>query len=142
MRKLWTLLLTPILVLAFCLVSAPNANAFGSEVLGCDWGTGWVANNCGGGSGTLVFSAHNLSGSYSYSWTIKNDLGNSYGPCTGATPCITSGCTATSSTCTLAAEGPLHDRVVTATLTLTQSGLSRTITAQATIWGQPIGCKC
>jgi hypothetical protein len=136
MRKFWTLALTPLLALAFFLVGAPSANAFGSEVLGCAWnGGGWVASNCGGGSGQVVFSAHNLSGSYSYSWTIVNDLGYSYGPCTGATPCIISGCTATSSTCTLAAEGPLHDRVVTASLTLHQSGLSRTIQAKATIWG-------
>jgi hypothetical protein len=126
MRRFWTLLLTPVLALAFFMVASPNANAFGAEVLGCSWGSGpWIANNCGGGDYTLTFSAHNLSGTYSYSWTLTGS----------STTTITSGCTATSSTCTVNAD-PLgrQDQTLTASLTLTQSGRSRTITAQATIW--------
>jgi len=136
MRRFWTLLLTPVLALAFFLVGSPAANAFGSEVLGCAWNGGtWVANNCGGGDDNLTFSPHNLSGSYSYSWTVK------YGPSTltalcssGVDPCILSGCTATSSTCTVYAPdpAPLHNKVITASLRLTQSGQSRTITASGT----------
>ena len=143
MPKFWTLVLTPILALAFFLAGAPSANAFGSEALGCDWGSGWVANNCGGGDGILTFSVHNLSGTYSYSWTVTTDLGQTVtGPCTGQSLCIDSGCTSTSSTCRLVATGNLHDRVLTAKLTLTQSGLSRTIQAQATMWADPTLCRC
>jgi hypothetical protein len=133
MRRFWTLLLTPVLTLAFFVLGSPAANAFGSEVLGCDWGTGWVANNCGGGNGLVTFSAHNLSGTYSYSWTLTGY---------GATN-ISSGCTATSSTCTVnTGNGGLNDRTLTASLTLTQSGRSRTITAQATVWASGDCLKC
>ena len=136
MRRFWTLLLTPVLALAFFLVGNPAANAFGSEVLGCAWNGGtWVANNCGGGVDNLTFSPHNLSGSYSYSWTVKYGASTVTSPCTsGIEPCILSGCTTTSSTCTIYAEDPypLHDKVITASLRLTQSGQSRTITASGT----------
>jgi hypothetical protein len=144
MRKLWTLALAPILALAFFLVGAPSANAFGSEVLGCDWGTGWVANDCGGGSGMVTFSAHNLSGSYSYSWTLTRDTGDTLtvSCSTGISPCVYSGCTATSSSCTIYADGGRHNHVLTASLTLTQSGLSRTIQAQLTMYPDPTLCYC
>jgi hypothetical protein len=142
MRRFWTLLLTPVLALAFFMVASPAANAFGGEVLGCSWGSSaWVANNCGGGYDLVTFSAHNLSGTYSYSWTIKNDFGSTINACNGVTfPCLYSGCTTTSSSCTLNAYGPTHDRVYTASLQLTQSGQSRTITAQATGFADP-PCK-
>ncbi|HJQ01026.1 MAG TPA: hypothetical protein VJ851_05460 [Jatrophihabitans sp.] len=126
MRRFWTLLLTPVLAVAFFMVGSPAANAFGAEVLGCSWNSGpWIANNCGGSDGLLTFSAHNLSGTYSYSWTLTG-----YPSLT-----IVSGCTATSSTCTVdTGDGALRDHTLTASLTLTQSGQSRTITAKATVY--------
>jgi hypothetical protein len=136
MCRFRTLLLAPLLALALLLVGIPSANAFGGEVLGCAWNGGsWTANNCGGSDGTLTFSAHNLSGSYSYSWTVTYGPSTVTTPCTsGIEPCIQSGCTATSSSCTVFADNPypLHDKVITASLRLTQSGQSRTITASAT----------
>jgi hypothetical protein len=121
MRRFWTLLLTPVLTLAFFMAGSPAANAFGAEVLGCSWGSGpWIANDCGGGDGLVTFSAHYLSGSYSYSWTLNRSV------------TIISGCNATSSTCTV--DPPvlgLKPGLLRATLTLTQSGQSRTISAVA-----------
>lgn len=136
MRRFVTFLLSPVLALAFFLAGSPAANAFGSEVLGCAWNGGpWIANNCGSNNYNLTFSARNLSGSYSYSWTVKYASSTLTTPCgSGIDPCILSGCTATSSSCTIYADNPwpAGDKVVTASLRLTQSGQSRTITASAT----------
>ncbi len=143
MRRFLTLLLTPLLVLTFFLADSPAANAFGSEVLGCSWNGGpWVANGCGASDGSLTFSPHNLSGTYSYSWTITygaftvtNTCGN------GLEPCL-SGCTTTSSSCTILADNPwpAQSKPVTASLQLTQSGQSRTITASATVYSYKPDC--
>jgi hypothetical protein len=133
MRRLWTLLVTPLLALAVFLVGNPAANAFGSEVLGCAWdGGSWIANNCGSGTAEVTFSAHNLSGSSTYSWTLTIGGSTFSNSCAGVTPCIVSGCTATSSSCTVADDEFVHSRVLTASLQLTQAGHSRTITATAT----------
>jgi hypothetical protein len=136
MRRFWSLLLTPVLTVAFFLAGSPAANAFGSEVLGCAWNArAWTANNCGYGTGTITFSPVNLSGSYSYSWTVTYGGSVVTTPCSsGIEPCILSGCTATSSSCAVYADNPypLKDRVITASLQLTQSGQSRTITASGT----------
>ncbi|MEO7260523.1 MAG: hypothetical protein ABI047_04610 [Jatrophihabitantaceae bacterium] len=144
MRRFWTLVLTPVLALAFFLAGSPAANAFGSEVLGCAWNGGsWVANNCGSSTGNLAFSPHNLSGSYSYSWTVTYGASTVTTPCaSGIEPCILSGCTATSSSCTVYADNPypLTNRVITARLQLTQSGQSRTITASGTAYSSKPAC--
>ena len=61
MRRFWTLLLSPVLALAFFLAGSPAANAFGTEVLGCSWNGGtWIGNNCGYGGGQLAFSAQSV----------------------------------------------------------------------------------
>ena len=144
MRKFWTLVLTPVLALAFFLVESPAAHAFGSEVLGCSWNGGtWVANNCGASDGALAFSPHNLSGSYSYGWTVTYGATTVTTPCSsGIEPCIQSGCTATSSSCTVYADNPypLHSKVITASLVLTQSGQQRTITASGTAYSSRDAC--
>jgi hypothetical protein len=64
--------------LAFFVVGSPSANAFGSEVLGCDAGGVWVANSCmttgSQDTGTLLlinFSPGNTSGTYTTSWVVK-----------------------------------------------------------------------
>lgn len=144
MRRFWTLLLAPVLAMTFFIVASPAAHAFGAEVLGCSWNGGsWIANNCGGNNGLVTFSARNLSGSYSYSWTLKVNSSTISNGCNGVSePCIYSGCTTTSSTCTVSTYGALHDRVLTASLRLTQSGQSRTITAQATSLADPACIKC
>lgn len=146
MRKLWTLATATVMAIAFFIAGSPAANAWGTEVLGCNWGSGWIANYCGGGGWEPVtFSPHNLSGTYSYNWTITVTAGSTTSTvtnqCNAITyPCIQSGCTATSSTCTINTAGGLHDTTLTASLRLTQSGQSRTIQASATIYADP-PCK-
>jgi hypothetical protein len=147
MRRLWALTLAPLLALAFVLLGSGPANAFGSEVLGCSVdGSTWIAGSCAGGAGDgpgvtsiIEFAPHNLSGTYTYAWTVKTQSGIVVsGKCgtTSGLPCVYAGCTSTSSSCDIKVDGgALHDRTYSASLRLTQAGLSRTITASATIWG-------
>jgi hypothetical protein len=153
MRKLRPLALTPVLALAFFVLGTAPAHAFGSEVLGCQVsqaglppGT-WTANSCGIGRTSddyywIAYSPQNLSGTYTFAWTLTLPSGNTVTtPCTATTgPCIDSGCTSTSSTCVLKVPNPPRDRTYVASLVLTQSGLSRTIQAQALITGDPPCC--
>ena len=139
MRRLLILLFAPVLSLAFFVLGNPAAHAFGSEVLGCQFGTTgstWTANSCGPGLGVVTFSPHNLSGTYSFGGTIKHDGVPVTTACssTSSGPCLSSGCTATSSTCAVkVVPSSSAYRYVTATLGLTQSGRSRTIQATATV---------
>lgn len=156
MRKLWALLFSSILTLALLVLGSAPAQAFGSEVLGCGVGydsvsSSWTANSCGTGASAadyyfISYSPHNLSGAYSYQWTLtsiyKNGSGTLTSKCT-TTPmgaCIYSGCTVTSSTCIIKVVNPPSDRTYIASLRLTQSGQSRTIQAQALITGDPGTC--
>jgi hypothetical protein len=146
MRKAWAAALAPLLAIAFMLLGTGPANAFGSEVLGCSVDSAtWTASTCGGGGSLgdtdwITYSPHNLSGTYSYKWTITNSAGTAItASCSTTTgPCIYGGCTATQSTCTVQATTGKNDKTFTATLVLTQSGLSRTIKATATIYGDPL----
>lgn len=136
MRIFRNLVLAPVLALAFFVVGTPAANAFGTEVLGCKYGSAsWTANSCSGAFDLVTFSPSNLSGSYSYGWTLTqngNTVTNICGSGAYGT-CISSGCTSTSSTCTVDIQGTLHyTTTVVASLVLTQSGQSRTIQASAT----------
>jgi hypothetical protein len=149
MRKLLTAALALVSALAFFIVGSPPASAFGSEVLGCDAGGYWSANSCIS-SGTQAnytvmlvnYTPQNTSGTYSTSWAVNNKNGTAVTQsCTvtyGNTPCISSSnsgsCAAGSMWCQIAVRvGPTNDKAFTAALTLTQSGLTRTITATATI---------
>ena len=148
MRKLLTAVSALVAALAFFVVGSPSANAFGSEVLGCDAGLGWTANSCSDlgsqSNGTVIlvdFSAANTSGTYTTSWVVK--LGSSI-PITQAcsvgynnTPCVSSynsgSCGAASTWCQIAVRVSSNTKTLSAALTLTQSGHTRTITAAATI---------
>jgi hypothetical protein len=146
MRKLWSAVLTPVLALAFFVVGSPAANAFGSEVLGCSVNpvtatyNAWTANSCAGGGdpGYFVvrFSPHNLSGTYSTSWTVTGPSGAVITSTCGGTaiPCIYNGCTLSSLTCDIKDSSGFVNKTYTASLRLTQSGLTRTIQAQGTIY--------
>jgi hypothetical protein len=69
MRKFWTGALAPVFALAVFMLGTPAANAFGTEVLGCTYGSAsWTANSCSGAFDLATFSPSNLSGAYSYSW--------------------------------------------------------------------------
>jgi hypothetical protein len=135
MRKVWTLVLAAVFALGAFVLGTPAANAFGTEVLGCKYGSAsWTANSCSGAFDLATFSPSNLSGAYSYSWTLTQHGSPVINICgSGAySTCISSGCTSTSSTCTVDIQGTLHyQTTVVASLVLTQSGQSRTIQASA-----------
>lgn len=138
MRKVWTLVLTAVFALGAFVLGTPAANAFGTEVLGCTFSTSsaWTANSCSGSYGDPTFSPSNLSGDYTYSWSVTqygNPVTNACGSGTAGT-CIYSGCTSTSSTCSVDIAGSLYSEVTVVTsLVLTQAGQSRTIQASATV---------
>lgn len=147
MRKLLIAAFAHVLALAFLVVGSAPAHAFGSEVLGC-WvdgsAGGWTANSCVGDVNTppptIHFSPQNLSGSYSTSWTLIQNTHPITANCssTTTTNCIVSGCTVSSTTCDVRAQsGGKATHTYTASLRLTQSGRSRTIQAQATVYGDP-----
>ncbi|MEO7260382.1 MAG: hypothetical protein ABI047_03865 [Jatrophihabitantaceae bacterium] len=149
MRAFWAAVLTPVLTLAFFMLGSPAATAFGSEVLGCAVDTAaWTANSCGGGGDGAIsvvhYSPQNLSGTYSKSWTVTGPGGTAItGNCnTTAIPCIYSGCALSSTTCDIKVRSGPNDRTFTASLRLTQSGLTRTIQAQAVIYASGICLKC
>jgi hypothetical protein len=142
MRKLLAGACALIVTLALLITGAPSANAFGTEVLGCSVNYSWTANSCSSnaalGYNTTVyinFSPHNLSGTYATSWTITTGSGATVTQnCTAYnTLCIASGCTASSLACQIRWSVGFQDRTLTAALKLTQSGQTRTVTAQATI---------
>jgi hypothetical protein len=141
MRRIFKLAFTCVIALTLLILGNPAANAFGSEVLGCAFGSSaWTAGACEGGGDQGViynvqFSAHNLSGTYSMQWTVKNEATLITAQCsTGSWNCIQSGCTSTSATCTIATKAqPLYSHRLSASLQLTQSGQTRTINAVATV---------
>jgi hypothetical protein len=144
MRRVWALSLAFSLALAFVVMGSGSADAFGSEVLACQVdGAPLTTGACDGGGGYggeqdfIGYTPLNTSGSYTYKWTIKNQSGGTItAACgTGIIPCLWSGCTATSNVCNVEALTRASMQTFTATLVLTQSGRSRTITAQATIYG-------
>jgi|GEM_PF-2845130 len=145
MRRVMAVAFAHVLALGFLVVGSAPAHAFGSEVLGCtvDNSTvGWTANSCEGYADNpppaVHFSARNLSGSYSMSWTLTRDTTPITANCssTVTTNCITGGCTAPSTTCDVRVQSTAKtSHKYTATLRLTQSGLSRTIQAQALLYG-------
>lgn len=147
MRRMWAAALAPALAVVFLMLGSAPASAFGGEVLGCGFNPpAWTANSCAGAD-DLTFAVHNLSGTYTYAWTITNDRGTvitriCYSGGVLTVPCIQSGCTATSSTCELDVYGFSRDITYTASLRLTQAGLSRTLQAQALAYADPACRTC
>ncbi|MEO7260851.1 MAG: hypothetical protein ABI047_06295 [Jatrophihabitantaceae bacterium] len=143
MRKLWTAALAFVSALAFFIVGSPSANAFGGEVLGCSVSFGWTADSCTSYAGlsagqTLYvnFEPQNLSGAYTSSWAITGPGGAVTGSCsTGSFTCIFTGCTAGSLSCQVRTKVSSGPYAITAALTLTQSGQTRTVSAVANIKG-------
>lgn len=141
MRKLCTLAVALLSAVAFLVVGSPSASAFGSEVLGCDFGLGYHASTCATSAtwstGTTVeanFYPANLSGTYGWSWVAYDDGVRVTTNCVSINNagCIDRGCTATSTQCVVQDHVGGGNSIV-AYLTLTQSGRSETLTATATI---------
>jgi hypothetical protein len=142
MGRLWTSIFTPLLALAVFLLGSPAAHAFGSEVLGCAFDSAaWTANSCEGGGDSSVyntaihFSPHNLSGTYTKRWTVTNQSGGAVPNCSSSITfnCISSGCTTTTVCDLLVHSNIQHTNTYYASLRLTQSGQTRTITASALV---------
>jgi hypothetical protein len=144
MRKVWALALTPLLALAMSTAASAPANAFGSETLHCFIAPGHLAGGNGycdtitqASSWYVYLEAQNLTGSYSFAWTVTNESTGSQitnvCPTTGITrDCLYPGtCTATSSKCQVGVTGTSFDKYQRTTLVLTQSGRSRTLTAES-----------
>jgi len=143
MRRLWTLILTPVLALGLLLFQAPAASAFGTEVLGCAFGVysdaDWTANSCegsgaGGTTETVYFWPHNMSGSYTWNWTVTKQNGTALPDCSGI---LRSNCIldcATIDGCEIRVRfSTLQSSTVIVKLQLTQSGQTRTISAKALV---------
>jgi hypothetical protein len=149
MRKLGTTALAVMVALILLVIGSPPASAFGSEVLGCAFDTAsWQANQCAGGEtigsrSVIHYAAHNLSGTYSKQWTITNDAGNAVTATCSSTVtgnCISSGCTTSSTTCDIMVIVGAELRRYTASLRLTQSGLTRTIQAVGVVYAGDPAC--
>lgn len=144
MRKLWTAALALVSALAFFVVGSPSANAFGGEVLGCSVSFSWTAGSCtsyaGLSAGQTLFvnyEPRDLSGAYTTSWAITGPSGAVTASCTTNTysTCVYSGCTAGSLACQVRTKVGAEPYAITAALTLTQSGQTRTVSAVANIKG-------
>ena len=132
MRRLFTMLLAVIVAMAAALIPVTPAHAFGAEQFGCRIAPGTEFNfyeNCNnltnGAANTysVGFLVQNLSGSgYGFTWNV-----------TGQYTAVLSGCTSTSSSCTVSARGGSVDREITAAVTITQAGQSRTLFSYASI---------
>ena len=115
----------------------------GNEVLGCAFDAGpWTANSCniGGTLGDIDvahFVPHNLSGTYTKSWTVTGPSGTALSNCSSTVTynCISGGCTSTSTTCDITVRTAKNDHTYTASLKLTQSGVTKTISASAVVYG-------
>ena len=115
----------------------------GNEILGCAFDTGpWTANSCniGGTLGDIDvahFVPHNLSGTYTMSWTVTGPSGTALSNCSSTVTynCISGGCTSTSTTCDITVRTAKNDHTYTASLKLTQSGVTKTISASAVVYG-------
>jgi hypothetical protein len=150
MRRSWSMILTPMVALAVFLLGSPAAHAFGSEVLGCAFDSAaWTASSCAGGgdvtfNDTVHFSPHNISGTYTMRWTVTNSAGTAVPSCSSSVTynCVSRGCT-TTSVCDLIVHSNIqHSNTYFASLRLTQSGQTRTISAQALVYadGSCINC--
>ncbi|MEV0393392.1 hypothetical protein [Polymorphospora rubra] len=111
----------------FTLAGATPAAAIGQETFGCriapgvvlTWNT-YCTNSAPASTYNAGFAVQNTSGSYTFSWSIS-----------GPYQSINTGCTATSSSCSVWVAN--SDATIVATVTYTQNGQSRTQTSYATI---------
>ncbi|HJQ03364.1 MAG TPA: Ig domain-containing protein [Jatrophihabitans sp.] len=122
----------------------------GNEVLGCGFDSGpWTANSCNI-SGTLGdidvanFVPHNLSGTYTMSWTVTGPSGTALSNCSSTVTynCLSGGCTSTSTYCNVTVRTGKNDHTYNASLKLTQSGVTKTISASAVVYGDSSGNPC
>jgi hypothetical protein len=111
-------------------VSAGSASAFGGEYVGCTITPGgfstpgnpsYCESDTPATSFGITFSVNGGSGSYSYAWSVPSSLHWS----------IWGGCTSTSSTCTLTADGMGHDNDIVVSVVVTQGSQQETLSGEA-----------
>jgi K+-transporting ATPase c subunit len=116
-----------VILILVSVVAVQRSQAIGGESLGCFVNDGtagsYSAGSCISGiprsSYTANYKVLSASGSYTYAWTYNR-------------PVVT-GCTSTTDYCVLSVNSNMSDQTVTATVTLSQSGLQNTVSADATI---------
>jgi hypothetical protein len=131
MRKVFSALAVAAAATTLAVVDAGTASALGGEQLGCyvsptrtypQASPDYCYNNSMPASSyTATFQVMNLNGSYSYAWSV---------PALYASK-IVSGCTSSSSTCVLGNLTPT--KVITVSVTISQSGQSSSLEATADI---------
>ena len=137
-KTLFGMSVVVLVVLAF--VVPQRSEAFGGESLGCFVNVGlpgtFTSGHCIASkprfSYTVPFKVLNESGTYTFAWNT-----------TGLT--VSSGCTSTSDTCIISANGIPADQDLTVSVTITQAGQSSTLSATAFIpavcsFGGPVFC--
>jgi len=105
------------------------ANAFGAEWLGCriappatsmtPYDNGFWETSQPAGHWALSFAVQNSFGTYTYAWTLHGQYQSPVG------------CTVTDYFCNVTVTANQANKVVDATVTITQDGQSRTLSAEA-----------
>jgi hypothetical protein len=113
------------------LALASSASAFGAESLGCYVSTGgppppseqYCTTSTPARNYNVTFSVANLSGSYTYSWTVPSHIRGLTGQ---------SGCTSTSSSCSFGISAGGED-IIDVSVVVTQAGQSETLYSEADV---------
>jgi hypothetical protein len=127
-KKLFVALLALATVLGVTVSNTGSASALGGEWLGCRIAPGteynfyeFCHNNKAATQYTVAFKVQNETAPSTYTWSIPSAYQDK----------IYSGCTSTINYCTLVARNISQD--IEVSVTLTQDGASRTMTAYATV---------
>lgn len=128
MRKLLVLLAALATTLGLMVPTATNASAFGNEWLGCavSGGVWYYTAPCNGGQNYgpvyVEFQIMDMTGSYTTSWAVPAEYVTR----------ISSGCTSGSTLCQLQF-GNSASREVLMSVTITQNGVSETLSTGASV---------
>jgi hypothetical protein len=133
MRIVLSLLTALVTASGLAVATADNASALGGETLVCRVTPSRTApfyptcgNNMGASSYQVTFWVQNETAPSTYAWSISADLRWT----------VSSGCTSTSSICTISVPNANND--IMASVTLTQNGATETLTSYASV-GQYCG---
>lgn len=131
-RRYLPLMAGAALALAAPIATAGSAAAFGGESLACTitpGGGGIYLNDCSTATPAsaygVTYKVQNGTGTYTYAWTVPTA---GAGVITGET-----GCTSSSPTCSIGVKPGASDRILTATVVISQGGSQATLTSTADI---------
>jgi hypothetical protein len=129
MRRLFALFAMMCLILGLTVSNAGSASALGGETFGCKVSPGTVLTY-----NTYCNNHTKIASSYQVGFVVQNETAPStysWSVPTAYASMISSGCTSTSSGCTLTI--PNSDSYIAVSVTLTQDGASETLSAFASI---------